>query len=476
MAYKSNISNGSDWIEHCNSLSGWTDADSGTGVSTQETFDGRACFKFDTGASAGDSNYARRQKDVGSFAGNIFSFGLYHDNIGLKSNSDHFYMVIYVSSTLGVTINFANDGVYLYDGGAYNKVGSEIFVEQDVWQDWTFTVNKSLGTCSIYLGGVLIASNVDCSYTGSFTEGLVVFTQYGYNTTNCITYVDYGLAGNTLIKHVISNASYLDDNCSNISGWTDGDTFDAESTQVTFDSKSCFKFDSGSAGDNHFSRRWRDFGSFAGVVVISMPAYAVALGTRLDSDMMRYIFYGDTLGVFFNLASDGLFVYDGDAYNEVGTNIVTLNEWQEWTFEINFSAETLNVFLDGLIIERGVDCSYTSSGLDGQVYIDSAGYTTSNRIFYSDFIKIGNGFLDTDFTYYFSGYIYEKGSPVSRTVCLHTREGGELMNTTTSSGDGYYYIETSSSGSHYIVCLDDSAGENYNDLIIGDVYPTTISG
>jgi len=80
------------------------------------------------------------------------------------------------------------------------------------------------------------------------------------------------------------------------------------------------------------------------------------------------------------------------------------------------------------------------------------------------------------YTGYFSGYVYELGNPVQRTVYLHNRSTGELLDTTTSSGNGYYYLETTYSGAHYIVCLDDAAGEDYNDLIIGNVYPTTISG
>jgi len=79
-------------------------------------------------------------------------------------------------------------------------------------------------------------------------------------------------------------------------------------------------------------------------------------------------------------------------------------------------------------------------------------------------------------SYYFSGYVYEQGSPVSRELYLHNRSDGSLINSTTSSGNGYYYLETTYSGSHYIVCLDDAEGEDYNDMIIGNVYPTTISG
>ena len=81
-----------------------------------------------------------------------------------------------------------------------------------------------------------------------------------------------------------------------------------------------------------------------------------------------------------------------------------------------------------------------------------------------------------EYSGYFSGYVYEQGGPIARTLYLHNRSDGSLVGTTTSSGNGYYYLETTHPGSHYIVCLDDPAGEDYNDLIIGDIYPTTISG
>jgi len=78
--------------------------------------------------------------------------------------------------------------------------------------------------------------------------------------------------------------------------------------------------------------------------------------------------------------------------------------------------------------------------------------------------------------YYFSGYTFEQSNPVSRKLYLHNRTTGNLVATTTSSGNGYYYMETTFSGSHYIVCLDDDAGVEYNDMIIGPAFPTTASG
>lgn len=79
---------------------------------------------------------------------------------------------------------------------------------------------------------------------------------------------------------------------------------------------------------------------------------------------------------------------------------------------------------------------------------------------------------------YFSGYVYEQdeSGPVSRTVRLYRRDTGALMNITTSSGDGYYYIETSYSGSHYIIALDDEVGTQYNLAALDWMMPITISG
>jgi hypothetical protein len=118
------------------------------------------------------------------------------------------------------------------------------------------------------------------------------------------------------------------------------------------------------------------------------------------------------------------------------------------------------------------------SGLSGEFYAAVSLYN-ANKILTANFGTSGltysapTGFTAGLFNFvgYFTGYVYEQGSPVSRKLYLHYRDDGSLMDTTTSSGNGYYYLETTYSGSHYIVCLDNAAGEDYNDLIIGNVFP-----
>jgi len=74
--------------------------------------------------------------------------------------------------------------------------------------------------------------------------------------------------------------------------------------------------------------------------------------------------------------------------------------------------------------------------------------------------------------YYFDGFVYEKNTPVSRTVRLYSRSTGSLMATDTSrSSDGYYYVTSTSSGTHFLVAFDDDAGDEYNALILDKVSP-----
>ena len=80
-------------------------------------------------------------------------------------------------------------------------------------------------------------------------------------------------------------------------------------------------------------------------------------------------------------------------------------------------------------------------------------------------------------SYYIEGYVKEGTIPVNRQIYLHNRNTGALITSTTSSGaGGYFYMETTYSGAHYVVCLDDVAGADYNDLIYGNIYPATTSG
>ncbi len=123
------------------------------------------------------------------------------------------------------------------------------------------------------------------------------------------------------------------------------------------------------------------------------------------------------------------------------------------------------------------------SGLTGTFFAGVSIYAI-NKAFTANFgqssftYTVPTGFTAglSDFTGQFTGDVLEQSNPVVRTIYLHRRDTGVLVDTTTSSGNGAYTLTTTYSGAHYIVCLDDSAGESYNDLIVGNVIPTTVSG
>lgn len=104
-----------------------------------------------------------------------------------------------------------------------------------------------------------------------------------------------------------------------------------------------------------------------------------------------------------------------------------------------------------------------------QVLKGTAVYTTTSCSCITEFPNYNK--------YYFEGYAYEEGYPVSREIALYRTDTDTLMDMATSeSGTGYFYVETTYSGEHHVVCFDDVPGTNYNHLIYGKVYPTVISG
>lgn len=134
---------------------------------------------------------------------------------------------------------------------------------------------------------------------------------------------------------------------------------------------------------------------------------------------------------------------------------------QDTTNEIEvgaLSASTPSRYFDGLIDEVRI-----SNIARSDAWIKATYYSNTDSL------------LTFSNSYYFSGYVYEQGIPVSRSIYLYYKENGNFIASTTSSGNGYYYLETTYSGAHYLVCVDDLAGVDYNDLIVGNVFPTVIS-
>ena len=189
----------------------------------------------------------------------------------------------------------------------------------------------------------------------------------------------------------ISNADIDNEDMSDITDWTDADEGDGASTQATFDGKSCMKLHAITPTASA-AIRTQDIGSFGARTVFSMSIYADAIGTRANGDHLSLQFYDGATGLSVAIASDGLFVFDGATWNEVGTDLVVQDVWQEWTFDVNWTAQTLSVYLDKVLKVSGIDCSYASIIAEGTITFRQNGAATANRITYIDWFKAGSNF------------------------------------------------------------------------------------
>jgi len=205
-----------------------------------------------------------------------------------------------------------------------------------------------------------------------------------------------GAAGATGIYHGMSNGSLLDEDFADISDWADDDGTDGTSSQVTFDSKSCLKLDSGSDPDNNQDRATRsiDFGDTpSGLITLSYSVYHSAIGTRANGDYFTNYFQLNTERLLCIHASDGFFInLESGGYTELGTNIVSIGVWQEWTFYYNPNTKLCEVYLDEELVAKDLAIDIDSSMYDGYTESTQYGSTTANRISYLDWLKVGDGY------------------------------------------------------------------------------------
>jgi hypothetical protein len=193
-----------------------------------------------------------------------------------------------------------------------------------------------------------------------------------------------------------SNANIADIDCSDISGWADADTGTGASTQITFDGESTFKFDSGGTIGGQASRNI-DVGTFGVRYTATFRVYCDTIGTLANQDFMQGRVDTGDQRLLFNLSSDGLSISDGAVANEVGTDLVIQDQWQEWTFDVDNAtpaSATCDVYRDGALVASSFDCSFDSGVTDGRVSLTQNSVTTANQLSYVDFIKLGDDLVE----------------------------------------------------------------------------------
>jgi len=285
-----------------------------------------------------------------------------------------------------------------------------------------------------------------------------------------LDYMEYANDANAQAAYVTnallnqSNGDVYTDEFTSLDTWTDKDGAPGESSQVTYDSCSCLKSDSGSPKGG-YTWRQKDVGTFSGRMVVSIKMYHAALGTYANGDCVQVnILYG-TFGLTTYFATDGLFIYEGNSQrSEAGTDLVQTGVWQTWTFDINATDMTVDVYLDGVLKASGMDCSYTGTMTNGQIDIIGGGNTTASRITYIDWIKLGSDFADATLQCYSEATIKTQGSYSLKAVATTDALNKTLTYTPASAIDltGQdtikFDIYSSRTGANIKIGIHDSGG------------------
>lgn len=189
-------------------------------------------------------------------------------------------------------------------------------------------------------------------------------------------------------------ADLLDEDCSDISDWTDDDTNNGVSEA---DPAGQFRFDGNAANNPNRASRYIDV-DLPSTFTVELETYFDLIGAVGDNDHFLLIGQDDTYRFQVAFSTTGLWIYSaGGAATEVGTNIVLSGgsaARQRWRFEVDRSggdaAATVEVFLD-TVSQGTFDCDYEPGGTANNIVLRQLGYTTANMVSHVDYIKIATG-------------------------------------------------------------------------------------
>jgi len=199
----------------------------------------------------------------------------------------------------------------------------------------------------------------------------------------------------------VSAVSYgIFDGCDNLIGWSDIDTANAETTEAFLDGLDVFKLTVETAGQNERATVSRDLGMLGNVFTVEIKTYFKSLGRAILNnaahDGFSFLIDNDSCRLRATFGSDGLFVYNGQNFNEVGTDVVDLGVFSTWKFVANYTtpaSATCSVYKNGILIASNVDCSEypASNPNNGRIELFQHGNATNGVTTYVDFIRILDG-------------------------------------------------------------------------------------
>lgn len=182
-----------DWDilnENCSGIGDWTDNDDSGCSSTQVTFDGKSCFKFDSPSSAGNIKFAARERNI-----TIPDTFTLETEVYLDSTSIYGVLYVQVETTSGhkYTLSMEDND---YHSFSLNKgtAGWHYVYTGDVFDRWITVrcVVKSGRKVDLWIDNRLYLANIVSDFTDAFYSNRIsIYTVSHSSGDDALAYVNY---------------------------------------------------------------------------------------------------------------------------------------------------------------------------------------------------------------------------------------------------------------------------------------------
>lgn len=288
-----------------------------------------------------------------------------------------------------ITFDFSGDPYELQNGVGYVIVfeapsgvggGNNINVGTDG------SSPSHAGNPSYYAGGWQSATNHDICF---YVYGQPIHFQ-SFSESILKTQGSYSLKGIAMAQSVgACPTDLINEDCADISDWDDDDTANGVS-EVSPAGQ--FRMDCNAAAPSNRAERSQDVGEIPDTFTVEIKLYHDNIGLRGDN-MFALRITSDDVYFLAHFDTAGLWIHNGAAYVEVGTDLVQTETWQTWRFVVDITTPataTADVYLDDVYVGTA-DCSLTGTFTDGDVVIQQQGNTVENCLTHIDYIKLGEG-------------------------------------------------------------------------------------
>jgi len=195
----------------------------------------------------------------------------------------------------------------------------------------------------------------------------------------------------TYFNREVDRVDYLDDDCSSLAAWTDASTGQGRMYAVEYDDKECFEFYVATDGTpaTAYARIHRTLATgLPSDYTIEIKLYRkLSWADRSDPRCYFIEAWNGIFRLYVSIDSDEIEVYDGAGWNSTPLSWAG-NVWTTFRLEVDGGAQTVDVYVDGVLVVNAADCSDTDATSDGKVQLTLAGDETAYIRAYTDWIKI----------------------------------------------------------------------------------------